>query len=175
MRFDRLVPGQVALKADNENALRAAVEGLLNITGSDVYVGPTGVHFRRPPPPARHALVKITGTIAVGRYNARLITGPPAYAATGALAEAESGGFPAADNAIAVDPESVGLATALPLTGLVTTGRVVGTAGDKSVVEIPPPGVRDVRFNTTTKRLQVAYVSNPADGDWVDKVNFTAC
>lgn len=47
MTFDKLVPGQTALKADAENAVKTAVESLLNFTGADMVKTGTGFHFRR--------------------------------------------------------------------------------------------------------------------------------
>lgn len=132
------------------------------------------VDNHRPVP--RFVTVKITTNVAVGVYNALTFT-PPGTAPGGALIETQLGTLAAAGDAYVWEPESIGLAAALPLTGLVTRGEIVGTNSSDGfpIVQIPPPGVREVRYNSLTDRIQVAYVSNPTEAEWVDKVNFTVC
>lgn len=35
--------------------------------------------------------------------------------------------------------------------------------------------ILDLRYNTTTHWIQAAYVANPAEEDWEDKIQFTIC
>lgn len=35
--------------------------------------------------------------------------------------------------------------------------------------------ILDIRYNTTTHWIQAAYVANPAEEDWEDKIQFTIC
>lgn len=35
--------------------------------------------------------------------------------------------------------------------------------------------ILDLRYNTTTHWIQAAYITNPADEDWEDKIQFTVC
>ena len=121
--------------------------------------------------------VKITANVVVGVYSARSYK-EPGGTPGGALIESQLGALATEDDCFVWDPESIGLGTALPLNGLITRGEIVAydTAGTElPIVLIPPPGIRDVRYNTSTDKLQVAYVSNPTESDWVDKITFTTC
>lgn len=124
--------------------------------------------------------LKITSTIGVGVYNAKTYNGTVLETGVTDITEAAFGTLAATEDAIVYEPASVALGTGLPLVGLVTWGRVIGADSsadpEKLIVEIPPPGIRTVRYNTTDKTLEVAYIDNPAtDDDWVAKINFVAC
>lgn len=127
---------------------------------------------------SRFVTVKITSTLADGVYNAKIYA-PPGAAPGGALTEAQLGTLPAEDDCIVWEPGGI-IGGDLPLNGLVTRGEIVGSDSAEGgtglpIVQIPPPGIRDVRYNSSTNKLQVAYVPAPAEDQWVDKVTFSAC
>jgi hypothetical protein len=118
--------------------------------------------------------LKITSNIAVGVYYAKSIF-HPITAGVGALTEGAMGTLASSNDLVVWEPGSAGAGTALPLNGLITEGEVVGADPDsgRPIVIIPPPGVRKLRFNSTTKQLQAAYIPSPSgDSDWVDMVEF---
>lgn len=50
-----------------------------------------------------------------------------------------------------------------------------GTGTKLAIVRMCDTGICDMRWNSTTHKIQVCYVGNPAEADWIDKVTFTGC
>lgn len=78
MQFERLRPGQTALSAEAENAVKEAVEALLNFTGADMVRTSTGFHFRgRRTASGRVSMVRVTATEdGAGKYLGQRLSGP---------------------------------------------------------------------------------------------------
>lgn len=76
---------------------------------------------------------------------------------------------------IDLDQADIAAALAPPLSGLITFGWVVGRLNDRTTVVIPPPGIRKIRYDTTSHTIQVAYLLSPAEDQWVEMITATAC
>lgn len=159
-------PGLASTAITNQLSEALNQFGRISATGQVDGVMPTPILY-----------VKVSTSIAGGRYNGKLFKGDEGFAATGNLAEGEFGTLPAGDNCIVIDSRQIGLTTARPLEGGVF--RVVGVDGwtsdgkPKVVIE---SSVQGVRLKPDYTQLQVTFLGNPSgDSDWVDTVQTHEC
>ena len=151
------------IRADHLNQVVEALRGIDQFFHSGIEsfstLGGTAYHLpEAPPPPPRFITAKITAAAGGGcAYYAKSYDGDSSNYSV-SMSEGTLGELAEEADVVLLDLSRVNELSSLPLVGLITDARVVAEAGSYTVAVMPPPAIKQFRWNSTTKVIEASFL-----------------